>query len=102
MGSSNHHNDNNNNNNREEEEEIGDDKESGGFARELFKRQDQFGNDIAADCARAPSRGSNDLDDDDDFFSNNDDKTNSGVVNSDVNVTFCDDSNTSRDSADNR
>ena len=101
MGSSNHHNDNNNNN-REEEEEIGDDKESGGFARELFKRQDQFGNDIAADCARAPSRGSNDLDDDDDFFSNNDDKTNSGVVNSDVNVTFCDDSNTSRDSADNR
>ena len=39
----------------------------------------------------------------DDFFSNNDDKTNSGVVNSDVNVTFFDDSNTSLyDSADNR
>ena len=98
MGSSNHHNDNNNNN-REEEEEIGDDKESG-FARELFKRQDQFGNDIAADCARAPSRGSNDLNDDDDF-SHNDDKTNSGG-NSDMNVTSCDDSNTSHDSAANR
>ena len=97
MGSSNHHNDNNNNNNMEEE--IGDDKESG-FARELFKRQDQFGNDIAADCARAPSRGSNDLNDDDDF-SHNDDKTNSGG-NSDMNVTSCDDSNTSHDSAYNR
>ena len=96
MGSSNHHNDNNNN---REEEEIGDDKERG-FARELFKRQDQFGNDIAMDCARAPSRGSNDLNDDDDF-SHNDDKTNSGG-NSDMNVTSCDDSNTSHDSADNR
>ena len=63
MGSSNHHNDNNNN---REEEEIGDDKESG-FARELFKRQDQFGNDIAMDATRAPSRGSNDLNDDDDL-----------------------------------
>jgi hypothetical protein len=96
MGSSNHRNDNNNN---REEEEIGDDKESG-FARELFKRQDQFGNDIAMDCARAPSRGSNDLNDDDDF-SHNDDKTNSGG-NSDMNVTSCDDSNTSHDSAANR
>ena len=56
MGSSNHHSDNNNNNNnnnREEEEEIGDDKESGSRA-ELFKRQDQFGNDIAMDATRAP------------------------------------------------
>lgn len=83
MGSSNHHNDNNN-----REEEIGDDKESG-FARELFKRQDQFGNDIAMDATRAPSRGSNDLDDDDDF--SNDDKT---ANNSDMNVTSRDDNNT--------
>ena len=90
MGSSNHHNDNNNN---REEEEIGDDKESG-FARELFKRQDQFGNDIAMDATRAPSRGSNDLDDDDDFSKYDDDKTNSGG-NSDLNVTSsCDDNNT--------
>ena len=94
MGSSNHHSDNNNNNNNNrEEEEIGDDKESG-FARELFKRQDQFGNDIAMDATRAPSRGSNDLDDDDDFSKYDDDKTNSGG-NSDVNVTSsCDDNNT--------
>ena len=105
MGSSNHHSDNNNNNNnnnnREEEEEIGDDKESG-FARELFKRQDQFGNDIAMDATRAPSRGSNDLDDDDDFGGKyDDDKTNSGG-NSDVNVTSsCDDNNT-YDSADDK
>lgn len=83
MGSSNHHNDNNN-----REEEIGDDKESG-FARELFKRQDQFGNDIAMDATRVPSRGSNDLDDDDDF--SNDDKT---ANNSDMNVTSRDDNNT--------
>ncbi len=83
MGSSNHHNDNNN-----REEEIGDDKESG-FARELFKRQDQFGNDIAMDATRAPSRGSNDLDDDDDF--SNDDKT---ANNSDMNMTSRDDNNT--------
>ena len=107
MGSSNHHSDNNNNNNnnnnREEEEEIGDDKESG-FARELFKRQDQFGNDIAMDATRAPSRGSNDLDDDDDDFGGkyDDDKTNSGGGNSDVNVTSsCDDNNT-YDSADDK
>ena len=91
MGSSNHHNDNNNNN---REEEIGDDKESG-FARELFKRQDQFGNDIAMDATRAPSRGSNDLDDDD--FSN-DDKTSN---NSNMNVTSRDDNNT-YDSADDK
>ena len=89
MGSSNHHNDNNN-----REEEIGDDKESG-FARELFKRQDQFGNDIAMDATRAPSRGSNDLDDDD--FSN-DDKTSN---NSNMNVTSRDDNNT-YDSADDK
>ena len=93
----NHHNDNNNN-----REEIGDDKESG-FARELFKRQDQFGNDIAMDATSAPSRGSNDLDDDvnddasdDDDFSNNADKTSN---NSDMNMTSCDDNNT-YDSAD--
>ena len=91
MGSSNHHNDNNNN---REEEEIGDDKESG-FARELFKRQDQFGNDIAMDATRAPSRGSNDLDDDD--FSN-DDKTSN---NSNMNMTSRDDNNT-YDSADDK
>ena len=100
MGSSNHHSDNNNNNNNNrEEEEIGDDKESG-FSRELFKRQDQFGNDIAMDATRAPSRGSNDLDGDDDFSKYDDDKTNSGG-NSDVNVTSCDDNNT-YDSADNK
>ena len=94
----NHHNDNNN------REEIGDDKESG-FARELFKRQDQFGNDIAMDATRAPSRGSNDLDDDvnddasdDDDFSNNADKTSN---NSDMNMTSCDDNNT-YDSADDK
>jgi hypothetical protein len=84
----NHHNDNNN------REEIGDDKESG-FARELFKRQDQFGNDIAMDATRAPSRGSNDLDDDD--FSN-DDKTSN---NSDMTMTSRDDNNT-YDSADDK
>ena len=94
MGSSNHHNDNNNNNNNNMEEEIGDDKESG-FARELFKRQDQFGNDIAMDATRAPSRGSNDLDDDD--FSN-DDKTSN---NSNMNVTSRNDNNT-YDSADDK
>ena len=89
MGSSNHHNDNNN-----REEEIGDDKESG-FARELFKRQDQFGNDIAMYATIAPSRGSNDLDDDD--FSN-DDKTSN---NSDMTMTSRDDNNT-YDSADDK
>ena len=65
MGSSNHHNDNNNNNNNNNrEEESGDDKESG-FARALFTRQDdQFGDESAMeDATRAPSRGSNDLDD---------------------------------------
>jgi hypothetical protein len=64
MGSSNHHNDNNNNNNNNREEERGDDKESG-FARALFTRQDdQFGDESAMeDATRAPSRGSNDLDD---------------------------------------
>ena len=102
MGSSNHHNDNNNNNNNNNnnrEEEIGDDKESG-FARELFKRQDQFGNDIAMDCARAPSRESNDLNDDDDDFSshNNEEDKTSGGGNF---LTSCDDTNT-YDSADDK
>ena len=101
MGSSNHHNDNNNNN---MEEEIGDDKESG-FARELFKRQDQFGNDIAMDCARAPSRESNDLNDDDDDFSshNNEEDKTSGGGNADVNfLTSSFDDNNTYDSADDK
>ncbi|CAL6306916.1 unnamed protein product [Bathycoccus prasinos] len=83
------------NDGRVDDSKIGDDKESG-FARELFKRQDQFGNDIAMDATRAPSRGSNDLDDDD--FSNNDDKTSN---NSDMTMTSRDDNNT-YDSADDK
>ena len=58
--------------------------------------QKKFGNDIAMDATRAPSRGSNDLDDDD--FSNNDDKTSN---NSDMTMTSRDDNNT-YDSADDK